>query len=161
MSESAAFTAIVAMADNRVIGHHGALPWHIPGDLRWFKATTTGHTVIMGRKTFQSIGKALPGRTNVVLSRLAQPCSFIGAETARNIPDLLKQLPSFPGKPFVIGGEEIYKALLPQTTEILLTRVPGPYEGDAYFPEFESDFTLTEVITEKPEYRIERWTRHP
>ena len=156
---NARFTAIVAMGGNRVIGKDGALPWHIPGDLRWFRNTTWGNTIIMGRKTFQSIGKALPGRTSVVLSRVAQPCSFIGAQVYRSASELVGKLPELPGQHFVIGGEEIYKALMPHTHEILLTRVTGNYEGDAFFPPFEGEFTMTEVIDQKTEYKIERWVR--
>lgn len=151
--------AIVAMADNRVIGQNGGMPWHLPGDMRWFKTTTLGNTVIMGRKTFQSIGEPLPGRANVVLSRAASACALPGAEVLRNTKELVAKLPGLPGKHFVIGGAEIYQALMSFTNEILLTRVAGSYEGDAFFPAFEGEFRQVEVIAEKPEFRIEKWER--
>lgn len=154
------FTAIVAMTDqSRFIGANGGIPWHLPADMRFFRQTTTGNTVIMGRKTFESIGKPLPGRLNVVLSRSASACAFRGAEMARTPGELIERLPSFQGTPYVIGGAEIYAALLPQTGTILLTRVLGDYTGDTFFPPFEQEFTLAEVLQEHAEFRIERWVR--
>lgn len=151
--------AIVAMADNRVIGRNGGLPWHLPEDMRWFKAVTLGGTVIMGRKTFQSIGKPLYGRANVVLSRLEPPDACLGAQVVGAPEELLSDLSFLPGKHFVIGGAEIYQALMPYTNEILLTRVAGTYHGDAFFPSFEGEFRQVEVIAEKPGFRIEKWER--
>ena len=110
--------AIAAMSKNRVIGVEGRIPWHISDDLKFFKRTTIGHIVVMGRKTFDSLGKPLPGRENWVVTRGAEIPGVRVLRSLEEIPD------SSDGRAvYVIGGAEIYKALLPRCSEILLTHV--------------------------------------
>ena len=123
---------IVAVAHNRVIGRGGKLPWHISEDLKRFKRLTTGHTVLMGRKTFESIGRPLPNRRNVVISSTPQP----GVETYRTIPEALKALQG-EEKVFVIGGGQLYACLLDSADELYLTLVDQDIEGDTIFPHYE------------------------
>lgn len=147
--------AIAAMAMNRVIGHKGGIPWHLSGDLKFFKRTTTGHVVVMGRKTFESIGKPLPGRENVVLSR--RPMEIPGVTV---VPDLSHlNLPQASKTVFIIGGAEIYRTYLPLCDELLLTIVKLEPVGDVYFPPFEKDFDLVGVIEETGDYEIRRYVR--
>lgn len=147
--------AIAAMAANRVIGKAGTIPWRLPEDMKFFKRTTLGHVVLMGRKTYDSIGKPLPGRENWVLTR--QEITIPGVTVLHD----LEHLPAAPeGREiFLIGGAELYASLLPRCREVLLTRVPEPVEGDAYFPPFEQDFALRETVISTPEMTIERYVR--
>lgn len=138
--------AIAAMASNRVIGRDGQLPWHLPEDLKFFKETTTGHPILMGRKTWESLGRPLPKRRNLVLSRTLDSAS--GAEILRD-PAELDAL-GLEGTVYVIGGAEIYRLLLPRTSEILLTVLDQPAEGDTVFPPFESEFEAPEIIQKLP-----------
>lgn len=134
------------MASNRIIGRDGALPWHLPEDLKFFRKTTTGHPILMGRKTWESLGRPLPNRRNLILSRTLpdQP----GAEVLRSPADL-DQL-NLEGPVYIIGGAEIYQLLLDRTDEILLTVLTDPAEGDTTFPEFESQFQLAEILDQLP-----------
>ena len=132
-------TLVVAMADNGVIGREGALPWRLPEDLRRFKAQTLGKPVLMGRRTFESIGRALPGRANLVLTRSAhwQPPAEAGAVTVvHDWPQALRAAGDAP-ELMVIGGAEIYAMALPQARRVLLTRVHGTVEGDTRLAPFE------------------------
>ncbi len=123
---------IVAIARNRVIGKGGKMPWHISGDLKRFKRLTTGHTVLMGRKTFASIGRPLPNRRNVVISSSPQP----GVVTYRSVPEALQALKD-ETKVFVIGGGQLYACLLDSADELYLTIVDQNVEGDTFFPPYE------------------------
>ncbi len=123
---------IVAIARNRVIGKGGTLPWHISEDLKRFKRLTTGHTVLMGRKTFESIGRPLPNRRNVVISSTPHP----GTETYRTVPEALAALKD-QEKVFVIGGGQLYACLLDSADELYLTLVDKDVEGDTFFPPYE------------------------
>jgi dihydrofolate reductase len=147
------FKAIAAMSLNRVIGNGNQIPWHLPEDFKWFKATTTGHVIVMGRKTFESIGKPLPGRETIVLSRSAfsQP----GVKTISS----LRELPAAPaGKTiFICGGAQIYEQALPLCSEVFLTLVKREVAGDAFFPKFEDQFELVEEIRDTPEFKILRY----
>jgi dihydrofolate reductase len=125
---------IAAMSSNRVIGKDGKLPWHIGHDLRRFKALTMGHPIVMGRKTFESIGKPLKGRRNIVLTRY-NTYEQQGIEIANSIQAAL-DLCNWERKIFFIGGEEVYKQALPITDKIHLTIVHKNFDGDAYFPDF-------------------------
>jgi len=132
---------ICAMAENRVIGRNNKLPWHLSEDLKYFKRTTMGNCIIMGRKTYQSIGRALPGRTNIVVSRDKQ-FQAEAIKVANSIPAALKIAESVASKDgcteaFVIGGAALYAAALPVAHRIHLTRVHAEVDGDTYFPEFE------------------------
>jgi len=156
-SPDSTFTAVVAMASNRVIGKDGALPWKLPGELKWFKSVTLGHPIVMGRKTYDSIGKALPGRRNIVLSRTLQPGDLPDAEVVNSV-QALDQL-DLEGEVMIIGGTRIFELLLDRTSKIYLTFVHHPYQGDTYFPQFESDFPDMEVLREHEEYQIREYRR--
>jgi dihydrofolate reductase len=146
--------AIVAMTPSRVIGHRNLIPWSLPEDFRWFKKTTLGHPVLMGRKTFESLGRPLPGRANLVVSRT---CCFRGVEM---VPSLARFDPDTYGQEvFVIGGAEIYRALLTRCRQLLVTHVKAEYPGDAFFPEFEHLFRPVEEIRDANEFRIVRYER--
>jgi dihydrofolate reductase len=144
--------AIAAMSLNRVIGANGRIPWHLPEDFRWFKKTTLGHTVVMGRKTYESLGKPLASRTNVVLSR-GGPIAGV------QIIASLHELAQLSGEIFVIGGAEIYRQLLPTCDELLLTLVLREVEGDTFFPPFEGQFELVETVEKNSEFEIRRYRR--
>ena len=126
---------IAAVAQNGVIGAGGTLPWHLPEDLKHFKKLTLGHPVIMGRRTWESLGKPLPGRENIVVTRrpgFAAPDASVAASLAGAIALCA-------GEPvaFVIGGAEIYAAALPLADGLVLTEIRQDYEGDTFFPEWD------------------------
>lgn len=128
---------IAAVADNGVIGRDGGLPWRLPADLNRFKRLTTGHHMVMGRRTWDSIGRRpLPGRPTIVVSR--DP-SFVaeGASVARSVGGAL-ELAAGTDEVFIAGGEAIYRAALPVADRIYLTRVHGRFEGDTRFPPFDA-----------------------
>lgn len=126
---------IAAMAKNRVIGRNNALPWHLPEDLKYFKATTLGKPILMGRKTFDSIGKPLPGRTSVVLTRNPD-WYFEGCLAVQSLDAALTQLADR-DEILVIGGAELYQQTLPRAERLYLTEIDTDFEGDAWFPEFD------------------------
>lgn len=144
--------AIVAMASNRVIGRNGTLPWHYPEDLKFFKRTTLGHPILMGRSTYESIGRPLPGRQNIVLSRTLAPHD--GLTIIRDVSELATACPAAETL-FIIGGAQVYAELLPRCHGLYLTLVKEPHEGDTYLPPFEQLFELKEVLeeTEALEFR--------
>jgi dihydrofolate reductase len=129
---STALVIIVAYASNRVIGRDNALPWKLPGDLAHFKRTTLGSPIIMGRKTWESLGRPLPGRTNIVISRdpryLAQ-----GAQVVNTIDDAIAACADS-ATAYVIGGAQLYTQALDRATRIVATEVHAEISGDAYFP---------------------------
>jgi len=125
---------IAALANNRVIGNRGQLPWHLPADLQFFKEKTLHKTIIMGRKTFDSIGKPLPKRRNIVISR-AQNLSIPGAEVFSHLNDALKHC-DLNAEIMICGGAEIYKMALPLADRMYLTWVNTEAQGDTFFPEF-------------------------
>jgi dihydrofolate reductase len=137
---------IVAVADNGVIGHAQQLPWHLPDDLRRFKALTMGKPMLMGRRTFESIGRPLPGRRNLVLSRRIDVSAGLGARAGSGPLPPGTSLESVAGidaalhccagaeELCVIGGAEVFRALLPQATDLHLTRVRGQIAGDVLLP---------------------------
>jgi dihydrofolate reductase len=126
---------IVAMAKNRVIGANNALPWHLSSDLKRFKALTMGHHIIMGRKTFESIGRILPGRTNVVITR-NESYRHAGLIIAHSLTDALA-LCAGDDELFVIGGEQLYREALRLADRVYLTSIDKEFEGDSFFPEIE------------------------
>lgn len=131
-----ALALIVAMARNRVIGKNNALPWHLPEDLQHFKRTTLGAPIIMGRHTWASIGRPLPGRRNIVLSR-NPTWQAEGAERAASLEDALalcRQSDPAPARVFVIGGAQLYAQALPLADELFMTEIEAEIDGDAYFP---------------------------
>ena len=147
--------AIVAMAENRVIGQGGTIPWHLPEDFKFFKATTMGHAILMGRKTYESIGKPLPGRENIVLSRTMSETPGV---TVIHSLDELKE-PADGRDLFVIGGEEIYRLLLPKVQELYVTKVPRTIEGDTHFPDFESQFDTGTNVQETSDFSVWKYRR--
>jgi dihydrofolate reductase len=127
---------IVAMDRNRLIGKENGMPWHLRDDLKRFKNLTSGHTVIMGRKTFESIGKPLPNRRNIVITS-RQDFQPTGVEVVHSIEDALKQADKN-HENFVIGGADIYEQFLPISNKLYLTFVEGQFDGDTWFPAFSS-----------------------
>lgn len=123
---------IVACAANRVIGAGGKMPWHLPEDLRRFKQITMGHTIVMGRKTWESIGRLLPGRRHVIITR--QPGYGVAGATVVHSIDAAISAAGDDREIFIIGGSEIYALALPETDRILLTEIKKDFEGDTYFP---------------------------
>lgn len=130
---------IAAVAKNNAIGINNAMPWHLPEDLKRFKAVTIGKPIIMGRKTFESLGKLLPERENIVITRDKELC-YDGVHIVNSINSALslaEDLGSVDGvnEFFIIGGAEIYRQALPQAERLYLTRVNQTFEGDSFFPE--------------------------
>ena len=134
---------VVAASSNNVIGSEGRLPWHLPDDLGHFKRLTTGKPVIMGRRTFESIGRPLPGRRNIVMTRradyIAQAC-----EVVSSVHEAL-ELVHGADEVMIIGGGQVYRDFLPYADRIYLTRVRADVEGDTYFPEI--DETGWQLVT--------------
>jgi dihydrofolate reductase len=128
---------IVAMARNRVIGHKGKLPWRLSADLKRFKALTMGHHIIMGRHTWESIGRALPGRISVVVTR--NPAYVAPGATVVDSLAAALQLAAADPEAFVIGGGELYREALPLADRIYLTELPTEYPGDVFFPPLSHD----------------------
>ncbi len=130
---------IVAMAENRVIGQGGGLPWHIPGDLAYFKEQTMGKPIVMGRKTWDSLGRPLPGRANIVITRDAA-FQAAGAHVAHSLDqalDLARGMVADDAEVMIIGGAEIYRQALPRADRIYLTEVHLSPDGDAVLDEFD------------------------
>lgn len=137
---------IAAVAANGVIGKDNTLIWHLADDLKRFKALTMGRPIIMGRKTFESLPRVLPGRTHYVLTGNADYQVPEGVILAHSVEELLAALPE--GECFVIGGAAVYALLLPHADRLCLTEIERDYEGDAYFPAFDkNEWRETERIT--------------
>lgn len=128
---------IVAMTRSGVIGRGGGLPWRLSADLQRFKALTMGHAIIMGRKTYDSLGRALPGRTAIVISRQAQLPLPFGGILVNGLDQALEQCPT-DGEPFVIGGSDIFRLALPRTSRLHVTWVESEVPGDTYFPAWDA-----------------------
>lgn len=126
---------IAAVAQNGVIGKNGGLPWHLPEDLKYFKKLTMGHWIVMGRKTFASIGKPLPGRKNIVLTR-DRDFRAQGVEVFHNLEHLLERIPE-EEEVFVIGGADIFRQFLPYADMLYFTQIAEAFEGDTFFPSFD------------------------
>lgn len=135
---------IVAQSLNGVIGVGGKLPWHLAYDMAFFRNQTMGHTVVMGRKTYESIGKALPGRRNFVLTRDSQ---FVapGVEVFRSVEEVLRLPLDEDQHLFVIGGQSVYEAFLPCADEIFLTLVVTVLDGDRFFPRITGDWDCRRI----------------
>ncbi|MDU8923657.1 type 3 dihydrofolate reductase [Pasteurellaceae bacterium LIM206] len=126
------FSLIVATTLNNVIGRNNQMPWHLPADLAWFRRNTTGKPVIMGRKTFESIGRPLPKRTNIVLSR--QPFQHEGIIWKNSLESAVLSLRDSP-EIMLIGGGKLFNQYLPQADKLYLTQIQTKLEGDTFFPE--------------------------
>ena len=134
---------IVAVADNGAIGRGGQMPWHLPGDLRFFKRVTMGCPVIMGRTTFASIGRPLPGRTNIVLTRSAAPIP--GATCVGSMEEAYEAAGTAP-RVFVIGGASVYRAVIDTMDRLFITHIHTTIpDADAFFPEINSDIWAVEA----------------
>src|SRR6201999_1043198 len=145
--------AIAAMSLNRVIGAGNKIPWHLPEDFKWFKQLTTGNVIVMGRKTFESIGKPLPNRETIVLSR--SQFSLPGVRTISDLSEI--DLAGESREGFIVGGAQVYSQALPLCSDLYLTLVKRDLEGDAFFPAFEDRFELAEEIRDTPEFKILRY----
>lgn len=147
-AEKPLWKAIAAMASNRVIGKDNTIPWHYPEDFKWFKRNTLGATLVMGRKTYESIGRPLPKRTTVVLSRTAQESDFPeGVHVVRSL-DEVEALKT-PGPIWLAGGAEVYALGMDRCSELFLTIIHDAVEGDAHFPEVESAFATRELMNDE------------
>lgn len=144
------------MSENRVIGHQGRIPWHLPEDFKWFKKMTTGQVVVMGRKTFESIGKALPNRTTIVVSRSQMKIPGVRVASSLDEIDPNEELCDT----FICGGAQIYEQALPRCSDLYLTRVKCVVEGEAFFPSFEGQFELVEEILDCPDFKILHFQNH-
>jgi dihydrofolate reductase len=153
-----AFKAIAAMSLNRVIGAANKIPWHLPEDFKWFKKMTTGQVLVMGRKTFESIGKPLPNRATIVLSRAKRPLA--GVQVVSDLSELQALFaPTETRDIFICGGAQIYEQMLPLCSDLYLTVVKKTVEGDAFFPSFEDQFALTQELVDGPEFKILHYTQ--
>lgn len=127
---------IVAIAKNGVIGNNNTLPWHLPADLKYFRNTTMGHTIVMGRRNFEDIGRALPGRKNVVLTR-SNTFSAENSEIAHSVDEVMEMVDKN-DETFIIGGAEVYQLFLPFADKLYITHVDIDVEGNITFPEYEN-----------------------
>jgi dihydrofolate reductase len=149
------FKAIAAMSLNRVIGRGNQIPWHLPEDFKWFKRMTTGNVVVMGRKTFESIGKPLPNRETIIVSRSGY--SYPGMRTVSSLDEI--DLVQETREVFLCGGAQIYARALAQCSDLYLTLVKREVEGDAFFPAFEDQFELRETVNDTPDFKILHYVR--
>lgn len=129
-------TIIAAIAANNALGKDNQLIWHLPADLKRFKKTTLNHAVIMGRKTYESLGKTLPNRTNIVITR-DKNYKVEGCVVVNSLKDALKAAAEIDENPFILGGAEIYKQVMPYTDKLDITFVHHQFEADVYFPEID------------------------
>jgi dihydrofolate reductase len=127
---------VAAVARNGVIGNGPDIPWRIPGEQRLFKELTMGHTLVMGRTTYDSIGRPLPGRTTIVLTR-SPSWTAEGVLVAHSLDDALTRAAALPGDVMVVGGAQVYAEALPVATEQVLSEIPLSPEGDAFYPDFD------------------------
>jgi dihydrofolate reductase len=169
MKKHLPLSLIAALGENRVIGVDNSMPWHLPGDFKYFKATTLGKPIIMGRKTWDSLGRPLPGRLNIVVTRQAG-LQLEGAEVFTSLEAAVERAEEWAteqgvGEVMLIGGAQLYAQGLAQADRLYLTRVALSPEGDAWFPEFDqaqwkrvSD-TPNPAMDDKPAYSFEVWER--
>ncbi|MDI2588996.1 dihydrofolate reductase [Psychrobacillus sp. NEAU-3TGS] len=135
---------IVAHDPNRVIGLNNEMPWHIPGDLAYFKEKTMGKAIVMGRKTFESIGRVLPGRKNIIITRNPS-YKAEGAEVVTNLPDAVDLAKSYHEEVMIIGGEQIFRAILPKADRLYVTFIEQSFEGDTFFPPYGEEWVLVDT----------------
>jgi dihydrofolate reductase len=153
MASKPTLCVIAAMARNRVIGIRNTLPWRLPEDLQHFKALTMGHHIVMGRKTFESIGKPLPNRLTVVLTR--SQAAIPGVRTIGGLDELNPADPDLSGRDiYICGGAQVYQQALPLCSDLYLTVVQREVEGDTLMPPFEEQFDLAGEVLSQPDFRI-------
>jgi len=141
---------IVAMDDNRLIGKGNGLPWHLPADLAFFKKITTGNSILMGRKTYDSIGKPLPNRRNIVISRNSE-ISITGCEVVNSIEKALS-ITKEEEEVMIIGGANLFEQLLPDVSRLYITHIDGEFEGETYFPHYdENDWLEVSYESHQPD----------
>lgn len=163
-ASSPALTLIAAMASNRVIGADGGMPWHIPSDLRWFKQQTLNKPILMGRCTFDSIGRALPGRQNLVLSRHPETLAGRGVEGVTSLA-AAREKAQGAAELMIIGGAQLYALALPLASRLIVTQIERAYDGDTFFPEVHwPDWTLAaeQAVAgddHTPPHRFMTWQR--
>ncbi|RAU81636.1 dihydrofolate reductase [Pontibacter arcticus] len=144
-------TIVVAAAENNVIGKDNNLIWHLPADLRHFKNLTMGHPMLMGRKTFESIGKPLPGRTSIIITT-QKDYTAEGCIIAHSVEEALEKAKALDEQVSIIGGAEIYKLTLPHTDVVQLTRIHHTFDGDVYFPALsENEWELVSEENHRPD----------
>lgn len=151
------FTGVVAMDEQRAIGLNGGIPWRLPEDMRLFKQLTMGHPILMGRKTWESLGRPLPGRQNIVLTRDAA-YQAEGATVIRD-PAELQKLQLQDEEVMVIGGAQIYAALLPAMQRLYVSAVHGAHEADTYFPEFSAHFAARRELQRFEGFTLVEYSR--
>ena len=130
--------AIVAHDRNRLIGADGGLPWRYPEDLKFFKATTMGHAIIHGRKSYEDFGKPLPGRRNIIVTR-QEGYQAAGCEVVHDIDAAIALAYESDAEPFILGGAEIYRVTMPLWTRLFVTEIDADHQGDTYFPEISNE----------------------
>lgn len=135
---------IVAHDPHRVIGLNNEMPWHIPGDLAYFKSKTMGKAIVMGRKTFESIGKVLPGRKNIIITRNAA-YKAEGAQIVNTIKEAIQLGETFHEEVMVIGGEQIFREVLPKADRLYITYIQNVFEGDTFFPAYGDEWVLVDT----------------
>ncbi len=150
-------TIIAAMTASRVIGKDNKLPWNLKEDLQNFKRLTSGNTVIMGRKTFESIGRPLPNRNNIVVSQSMNPMQ--GIDVCRDVDEALQKAASYGKEIFIIGGAAIYAATLPYADRMILSHVKKEYAGDTYFPAFNEEGWNLKKLQEYAEFDVVEYRR--
>jgi dihydrofolate reductase len=169
MNNTLPLCLIAALGENRVIGVNNTMPWHLPGDFKYFKETTLGKPIIMGRKTWDSLGRPLPGRLNIVVSRQAD-LQLQGAEVFSSLESAVARaeewaLEQGANELMLIGGAQLYAQALPHADRLYLTRVNLSPQGDAWFPEVspydweQTSFTPNPAEGDKPAYRFEVFAR--
>ena len=150
---------IAAVAENGVIGADGTIPWHLPEDFAHFKRTTLGHTLVMGRATYDSIGRPLPGRTTIVLTRDPSWSAADGVLVADSWEQALALAADLPGDVYVAGGAAVYALALPDADEQVLTEVPMAPAGDTYYPAFDLGEWVEGERTVFEGFEVVRWVR--
>ncbi|WPN23451.1 dihydrofolate reductase [Pseudomonas marginalis] len=169
MKKTLPLSLIAALGENRVIGVDNSMPWHLPGDFKYFKATTLGKPIIMGRKTWDSLGRPLPGRLNLVVSRQTD-LALEGAEVFPSLDAAIERAEAWAleqgvDELMLIGGAQLYAQGLEQADRLYLTRVALSPEGDAWFPQFDAgQWTLVSNVEnaaegDKPAYSFEVWEK--
>lgn len=151
------WSAVVAMDPNRLIGREGGMPWHLPDDLKLFRRITTGHPVVMGRKTWDSLGRALPDRQNIVLTRdagwKAEGAVRIGS------PEELLELELIDREVCIIGGAQVYGLFMPMIDLLWASRIRHEYQGDTWFPAFEDQFAYSRDVLAYPDFTLRLYAR--
>ena len=152
-----AINIIVAMARNRVIGKNNQLPWHISDELKNFKKFTTGNTIVMGRKTFESIGRPLPNRNNIVISTSLSPQT--GIDVCKSVEEGIMRAKSYGKDIFIIGGAQVYEQTISLADKMFISYVKKEVEGDVFFPEFDESEWSIESKQDFPEFELVVYVR--